>query len=73
MTTRCNFPDHTGDPAVFGVCRECNPEPESTQVDLVGALAAAIDRARKARREDFTLAPERPYETILDSDERGGH
>ena len=52
MTVRCSFPDHTGDPAVFGVCRDCNPEPEPTPPprDL-----------------------ERPYEQVLDADERGGH
>ena len=78
MTVRCGCPDDENaqvdggyrDSIVFGACNTCRPVEE---VDLFGALIGAIDRAREARREDFTLAPERPYEQVLDESERGGH
>jgi len=53
MTIRCGCKDE-GDETVFGVCRCAKPAPP---VDLFGALVGAIDRARKARQQDFTLSP----------------
>jgi len=66
MSARCHFPDHTGDPAVFGVCRECNPEPQnapaSRLVDLPPLVPSWV----------FVVPPEQPWETALADDVEPG-
>ena len=47
MSLRCGCPDD-GDEVVFGQCRKCSPQPQG-EVDLVGALFGAIQRARELR------------------------
>lgn len=56
MASRCSC-GYDGYPTVFGECRTCFPDPNPETVDLFGALLGAIDRARSARREGFTLSP----------------
>lgn len=85
MSLRCGCPDDVNvrldggfrDPTVFGPCWKCRTEPEAPPeaVDLVGALNAAIQRAREYKRSDFTLSPplsegvaERPFEHVLSDD-----
>lgn len=80
MTARCGCKDE-GDEIVFGPCRVCSkPTPICSKsgscepADLISPLIAAIDLARKARQQDFTLSPpETPAELVLDDDERRGY
>lgn len=77
MSARCTC-GYDGDPVVFGACRTCHPEPESVHADNI---QSELDRVEGLASPPLVpswrfVVPEsepaeRPYETILDADERG--
>ena len=88
MTIRCGCPDE-GDDIVFGPAHQCSRPTRSLQADLerlerenpaVAEAAAGLERAADhilGRLPSSMVAAiydlERPYERVLDEDERGGH